>query len=591
MKTSPALTRLELWPDLWRYPKLFVLVHGAQEIMPAHRQLLEALLEGQVADEHEAWQVILACDDIAAVQSAYVRLTPHLAFRDEVTDLAGARLRFQRRIEQVRDRARPLSAGHSGVEATLTEAMNLHISDPRKAEHLLTKAAAAAAEAERRELAELAARFPSSASDDSRLVRLAEAIATQDLRLAQIYASQLGDISVLPHTIEQDQRVDREPTAGLLAWRLDPDGLAPSWLPSINLTEHDLAALTHLEVILQAGMLSLSDAEQFLRATFQFLLSGDIRGVEIARAPDLDQDSWAFVCTGRATWRLYPHVERQEGGILLLVPRRRSSPPPKLANADSFVAWDLFENWTLTAVQHPIRATPRMLLDLLPQTQTRVTAFVRMQSSTVAVRPLILQVLAGSEARYCRLAGVSPSNTQPVSVAETLAILVQALDLHVDEGDLLALSDACGDCFSWLPLVFELVAQTLDASPAANRRFDALSAIRRPDVERNLEEALKAELRRLLQDQWEYTAIALAIVEDELVRDSIPAEGIGSSELSEALVRHGHAQNLEDAKSILTTLVSLGLLREVKVLGTNSSEPHILQALPFPGRVLLRAEW
>jgi hypothetical protein len=465
----------------------------------------------------------------------------------------------------------------------LNDAKRGHISGPLDAERTLLSAIAKTEAAENRELEQLTHVHSAPSDEDPRQKRLSEAILRRDLRLARILASQLNEESITVRSLGQDIRLERASTLQVLGWRLDPD-LAPAWVRRISPNEPDLEILRCLHTPLLERSVSEDQAEGLVHAAVRFLMGGSDPQLNLSRRDDANDDIVRLTLKGPYVWKLFPHACDTEGAVDLIIPRSDAARLPPAPDAGRRVAWDIFDVWGRAGRSEEIIVSPRMLLDLLQLTSGRAEGFVRLQSRQIAVRPLVRHLLGTDEARCRRIAGVEFED--PSGSSDTiLGPLLEALDLYVDEGDILALRDACGDRLNWLLLVLGVVANELDPAPPANRRFDALGVLRRPDVERELESTLRAELATTLKDS-DQTALFLDVADDVFDRQEHVSHAVPRAELAAAMVSDGYAENDVHAMSEIAALLLNGLLRPVS--GGASGQQAILPSLPLPGRVQRR---
>jgi len=605
MNTPPHtfLGCLRAWPDLWRRPAVFALIHGAAETPPSRSALLSALLEVEPTDlPEEAWDAIVQREDMAAVQAAYEELSPRIS----ADRLSEARKGFERRAAKVRARAFPLSGTlRNAVSRSLDEAIAIVAVNPAEAERFLARADAQAHEAEAQGLAALQRIFAADTAGDGgspKGARLRAALEAGDLRLARIVAGQLGvaDSALLSASstddLLHDPWIDRQSTIDILNWSRDPT-LAPAGrLPIAELVEHDLALLAELAEALETGAeVSQAGAEHMLRLVIRSLTGGSAPDLDITPLPETSADIWSFNVSGAPASRLFPHAADEHGAVII-VPRRPVLRFPSGPSGRRFVAFDPYERWTVLAKPDSILMTPRMVVRALlaaneaRDTSIRCRSFVRLQSAAIAVRPLILNVLARDEARCRRLIDATSSS---VLSTEELQSLAQALDIYVDDGDLTALRDACGDRFTLLLEVLHILAEELEGAQVAHRRFDCLRALLRPEVEERVAALIETDLRRRLAgEQRTDTALilgdAMALLEDH-------SAGSGASltvtKLVEGLLAAGSVSTAEEGRNRIAELLSLGLLlTSATDLNDTAGSACILRILPLPGRILLKMD-
>jgi len=586
MSVSPAIARLAAWPELWRYPQLFACVHGAEPDAHDAHALVAAMLAEEVEDPAAAWRSILDQDDLAAAQVAYDQLAPVLGIDIARKDLDRVRASFVRRVGAVRDRARALTAGRLRIEAVLEDALQTLMTRPRAAERQLAAAFSDVEASEYIQLEHLRRIHVSGGGERRHYQALEDAISSGDLRRALIFASRL-DAAVTPvQPRVQDIRLEREPTDRIVEWRLNQD-LAPAWFPRITLADHDITMLSRLDALCRADQIGVVDANHFSRVILRFLMCGEEWDGDLSRGRSLTDDTWTITLRGPATTKLFPHVVNAAGEAELVFPKSPAARFPAAHAAGPFIGWDMFESWRLRSRPDAIIATPRMLLELLELQTRRGPMFARLQSRQVAVRPLILHVLGRDLDRCLGLAQLPMSRHTELTAGQVLMPLLEALDVYVDEGDVLAIRDACGDRIEWLLLVLHVAARGMESAVPANRRFDALSLLRRPTVERELEAALEADLGVLLEDRVR-TSIVLDTADDVFETGGSGKGGVEQSVLATALVREEYAGSVAEADAEIASLISLGLLRRAPVAtGMGSTSNLIHPHLPLPARVLL----
>lgn len=570
---------LAAWPDLWRRPALFRLIHGARQEDTAER-LRDAMLEAETDQPHTAWQAILAGEDLAAAAAAYDRLAPELGIEEARRGLAQARSDFQRRVGSVRDRARPLPMAWAAVDRTLREAVAIHLAEPKAAEARLAQADSMVAEAERLELANLARH---AAEDEMTPQGLRAALAAGDIRLAQILSGRTNAPVTAARPMAYDLRIEREPTTRLLEWRLAPE-LAPAWLPPTTLSENDVGLLTALVETMALGTIDAERAEDLLRRALAFLGSAAHDVAAVKAGPD---EMWSFHVRGPDVAAVFPHASEDDGSVTVAIPHSGMAALPRPHDGRRLLAWDVFEVWRTDLRAEVTVVRPRMFLELLHPEIERRAGFVRLVSRGAPVRALILNVLGQHDERCRRFAGQSARGEGAAAVDGVLDRLIEALDLYVDEGDILALRDAYGGSQAWMLQALHMVAKALDTEPATNRRFDALRVLRRAPIARELEARLDESLAEILGEDRFATALQLDVLEGEFDSDDPGPVPMWPEHLATVLVREEQAADIPDALRVINDLVSTGLLRTMPSPG--SDRLSISPSLPLPARLLLRA--
>ena len=602
-RATTLLQSLRAWQHLWRHPALFVLVHGAAETSPPPPALLAALLQAELTDIPAAWEAIIQHDDIGAAQAAYERLAPYLP----PGALDDARRGFERRVAKVRARAEPLTGAiRTAVGRSLDEALVIVTVDPVEAERALARADSQAREGEVQALATLKRTFAAGTKNDGNEqagARLRVALEGADLRSAKILAGQLGigDASLRStspaDSWSRDSWIDRHATADLLKWFRDPAFAPARDFTIAALGVRDAVLLDRLSEALESGAeVSQVEAEQILRLAI-CSLDGDVApDTRFAPLPDGGGGLWAFNITGAQVESLFPHAADDQS-VVVMVPRGPTLDFPSGPPGRRFVAFDLFERWTNLAKPESILMSPRMLIraiaaaDRVEGQRGRVQAFVRLQSGAIAVRPLILNVLGCDDVRCRNLIDMPPHAA--LSAGDIVQPLALALDLYVDDGDLSALRDACGDQFPLLLEVMSILAESLETLPVTHRRFDALGALLQPDVEDRVKAVVEADLRRrLVGEQLTNAALVLgdvaALLEDHTANDE--GLSLAGSELTDALVALRSVGSAEEGHARIAEFLALGLLRTKAERNGTVNSPHILRALPLPGRILLEMD-
>lgn len=605
--TQPAtlLDSLAGWSGLWRHPRLFIRVHGGGE-PPSAADLQAALLALEPLEPAAAWEVIAQAGDLAAAWAAR-ELIPGAG--DEL--MRQARRRFERRAEQALATAQPLaSAPRAAVARAVRAARAAADADALEAERGLRRAEALAAGGVESALNALR-RLHGGEGDaaDPLTVRLRAAVDGGDLRLVRILAGRRATMEA-PSAFSQrffplarDPWLERHDTATLLRWLLNPAMAPPDRLPDLSLTDDAAALLERLEALFDVGgEIFQCDAETLLVLAVAVLLGLPRAEVAADLSPleEANEGSWAFQLRGPTAARLFPHAADDEG-IALVAPRRPGLGVPAAPPGRGAVIFDVFERWRSLAHPEAVLFTPRMLAQALiaaPAGDARAQAFVRLQSSAIAVRPLILGLLGRNAARCRLLVGASEPEGQ-LSAAETAPRLAGALDLLVDEADIAALVDAAGDRLPLLLDILHLLAEVMDGAPADQRRFNALDMLLRPDIEDRVGALIETRLRHSLPDD-ELTLTALLLEEaaawlQKSAGDPSPpgsppgspptaaAEAAPAGALVTALVAGGSVASEAEGRQKLAELLALGVLRR-------DGPDHVQRGLPLPGRVLLYLE-
>lgn len=575
--TSPSMQWLGRWAEAWRYPRLFVRIHGRSNQPPSPSDLVADMLAGEQRKPREAWQEILEVGDLAAVAAAYHLLAPAIGVDEARAKLDESRAAFRRRVDRLRARARLLEEGWATIEAELAEAEALCLTSPATAEDRLARAATSLDAAERAELDRLRARHPEFEAEPSAW-RFREAVEARDLRLARIYTSQITDDAEEPSAAAQPLRLQRVGTLDLLRWRLQPT-IAPAWLPPINLTDADLDLLLRLEIAMERQSLSEDSAEGLVRGLIRCALGTEPGGFELTTTRPTDGETIGVTLLGEAAVRLFPHAVDHECRVELVFPRNDTSRLSVAPEGRCRVAWDVFELWSEVVRADEIVVLPRMLLDLLPHPADRERLFVRLQSRRIPIRTLLRNVVGRDEQRCLRIAGQTSSSISGAQ-PRVLRPLLEALDLYVDDADVYALGDASGGCVAWLLLALDLLASELDPQPATNRRLDVLDLLRRPEIDRRLYVSLESELLRL--EDPDGAALVIDAVEDvfDRVRHT---NGIPHDQLINDLLLEGVGMSREEVEARLTQMASLGLLDPPATDGQ-----WISCGLPLPGRIVKR---
>jgi hypothetical protein len=596
---TSLLERLRAWPDLWRHPAVFALVHGSAETPPSPPDLLAALLKVEPIDRHaEAWKIIVRHDDMAAAQAA----SNVLASGVSTGELEAARRAFERRADRIRARVEPLVGTLRGeVRDKVDAAVAAVADDPVAAERALARADAQARASEATALAALmhdASADSDSDHSDPRRARLMAALAAGDLRSALILAGPLG-ISLAPAAASPryDPWIERQSTINLLNWCRDPSLAPGARLSPATLTDHEHSLLDRLaDALTTRGDVDQAGAGQILHLAVRSLAGVGRPAVAIVPSAGGGSDLWAFSVVGPEAARLFPHAADADG-VAVVVPRRPVPHFPLGPQNRRFVAFDLFEEWARLARADSIVLTPRMLVRILAASPSsydaltgRAQAFVRLQSAAIAVQPLLCDIVGGDEARLLRFADVPPQPTP--TLAAVIRPLVHALDLDVDEGDLAALAYACGGQISLLVRILPVLGEALARKLPSDRRFDVVGMLLREEVEERIKELIKADLHcRIAEERWANIVSVLrdaaTLLEDHSLEDgpSLPAD-----ELATALFDVGSASSPAQGQARIIELLSLGLLRNDRNQGGSIESSGVLRTLGLPGRILLRID-
>ncbi|MFA5963746.1 MAG: hypothetical protein WC804_06980 [Sphingomonas sp.] len=579
--TSSPMERLRDWPELWRHPALFCLVHSSVQTSRSAREYLQALFADEASSREDAWTRIIRAGDAGAAQIARDLLAVDIGITTAEKGIAETRAGFRRRVQQLQWRAHVLSAGRTEIQTQVQQALDVLVDDPAEAERQLAAAELLAAAGEERDLDALAQAHPDRATEG--VDHLQEAIAARDLRLAYVYAGHLGNPLAPSQPLRQETWLDRTPVIDLLTWRLNSEQ-APARLASVELADHEILMLALIEKSMAANDLVPADAEQIVKAIMMFAAGkgATLPVSNILSIADEDSLPFAFELVGGSAMRIFPLAADENGTVVILLPRNSIAAFPAGWGARRFVAFDLFDQWNLDRPSNSLLLTVRMLMDVVSSPR-RVEDLVRLQSRAVAVRPLVHEMLGRDIWRARSLAGLDTS-ADDLPIDAMLSPMLGALDLYVDEIDILALDDACGGDLNLLLKILSAVTDKLNITQVANRRFDAAGVILSESGAALIDEIVEADLVLRLGERRDNAEAVLAVIDYEIEqRAHVGRQYPTYDELAQIVVDEGWISELDVARSMIDWMADLSLLFMVQTAG--GIEVHRRLGLPY--RILL----